>query len=47
MTEKRREGRRWRVVVVVVGGGDNERQSVKDERAVFTVLMNHFLLMRL
>lgn len=25
--------------------GDNERQAMKDERALFTLLMNHFLLM--
>lgn len=28
-----------------VKGGDNARQSMKDERALFTLLMNHFLLM--
>ena len=27
------------------GGGDKERQGMKDERALFTMLMNHFLLM--
>lgn len=28
-----------------VKGGDNERRAMKDERALFTLLMNHFLLM--
>lgn len=27
------------------GGRDKERQGMKDERALFTMLMNHFLLM--
>lgn len=29
------------------GRGDKERRSMKDERALFIVLMNHFLLMYL